>query len=388
MATVNLTSREDGGKTAPASRAYFIDRIRVILTALVVLHHTAITYGAPGGWYYRELPTTVSLTGLFFIFFVSLNQAYFMGFFFLIAGYFTPASYDRKGAGKFFLDRLIRLGIPLAVFGVLLDPLTNAISLAWGRAPAEAQPFLPDLLHRIFTADWHNGPLWFAQALLIFSAGYIAWRKWGGGEPRRLDAPLPTVLGWLVSAVSVGAAALLIRQWVPVGKNVFQLQLAYFASYIFLFAIGTVAWQWNWLQRLTWKTVRVWVIFAFIATPAMIVTVVLTAGKHADFSGGLGFPAIFYAFWEPFVAWGIIAAYLVWFRLHGNAPSRVWEHLAACAYAVYIVHAPVLVGIAVTLRSWHGPAMAKFAVVGPLALLSSLVLASLLLKIPGARRVV
>jgi hypothetical protein len=30
--------------------------------------------------------------------FVTLNQAFFMGFFFLIAGYFTPASFDRKGA--------------------------------------------------------------------------------------------------------------------------------------------------------------------------------------------------------------------------------------------------------------------------------------------------
>jgi peptidoglycan/LPS O-acetylase OafA/YrhL len=388
MATVNSISREAGGKTASVSRAYFIDRIRVILTALVVFHHTAITYGAPGGWYYRELPTTVSLTGLFFIFFVSLNQAYFMGFFFLIAGYFTPASYDRKGAGKFFVDRLIRLGIPLAVFGVLLDPLTDAMSLAWGRPPSESQPFLPDLLHRIFTADWNNGPLWFAQALLIFSVGYIAWRKWRGTSPRHPDAPLPGVFGWFLSAVGVGAVALLIRQWVPVGKNVFQLQLGYFSSYIFLFAIGTVAWQRNWFQRLTWRTVRVWGIVAIIATPAMIVAVALTAGKHANFGGGLGFPAILYAFWEPFVAWGIIAAYLVWFRLHGNAPSRVWEHMAACAYAVYILHAPVLVGIAVALRWWHGAAMAKFAVVGPLALLASLALASLLLRIPGARRVV
>ena len=63
-------------------RAYYIDRLRVVLTALVVLHHTAITYGAPGGWYYRELPTTLSLTGVLLILFVSINQAYFMGFFF------------------------------------------------------------------------------------------------------------------------------------------------------------------------------------------------------------------------------------------------------------------------------------------------------------------
>lgn len=43
------------------TRAYYIDRIRVILTALVIFHHTTITYGAPGGWYYVELPTAATL---------------------------------------------------------------------------------------------------------------------------------------------------------------------------------------------------------------------------------------------------------------------------------------------------------------------------------------
>ena len=186
----------------------------------------------------------------------------------------------------------------------------------------------------------------------------------------------------------VGAGALLIRQWVPVGKNVFQLQLGYFSSYIFLFAIGTVAWQRNWFARLTWKTVRPWVVVSIVLLPALIVTVVLTAGKHANFGGGLSFPAILYAFWEPFVAWGIIAAYLVWFRSYGNRPSQVWEYLGARAYAVYIVHAPVLVAIGVLLRGWQAPAMAKFAVVGPLACLGSVALSSLVLRIPGARRVV
>jgi fucose 4-O-acetylase-like acetyltransferase len=371
-----------------ASREYYIDRIRVVLTALVVLHHSAITYGAPGGWYYRELPTTASLTGILFTFFVSTNQAYFMGFFFLIAGYFTPASYNRKGPARFFADRLIRLGIPLAVYGVLLDPLTNSIARAWGRPPATAERFLPDLVHRIFTADWNNGPLWFAQALLVFSTVYLTGRAWGGDQTRRPDSPPPTLSGWFLTAVAVGGGALLIRQWVPVGKNVFQLQLGYFSSYIFLFAIGTVAWQRNWFARLTWKTVRTWVVVSIVLLPALIVTVVLTAGKHANFGGGLSFPAILYAFWEPFVAWGIIAAYLVWFRSHGNRPSQVWEYLGARAYAVYIIHAPVLVAIGVALRGWQAPAMAKFAVVGPLACLGSLALSSLALRIPGARRVV
>ena len=189
MATANSISRQVGDSAGRgASRAYYIDRIRVILTALVVLHHTAITYGAPGGWYYRELPTTASLTGILFTLFVSTNQAYFMGFFFLIAGYFTPASYDRKGPGKFLVDRLIRLGIPLALYGVLLDPLTNSLSPGPGESRRrQAQPFLPDLA----SSDSHRR-LEQRPALVRASVAYFLARVHGLAHMARrttLDGP-------------------------------------------------------------------------------------------------------------------------------------------------------------------------------------------------------
>jgi fucose 4-O-acetylase-like acetyltransferase len=100
------------------ARECYLGRIRVVLTAMVVLHHTAITYGAPGRWFYAELPATISLANLPFLLFVSLNQAYFMGTFFLIAGYFAPASCDRKGPARFLLDRAIPFGD--SACGVLL----------------------------------------------------------------------------------------------------------------------------------------------------------------------------------------------------------------------------------------------------------------------------
>jgi len=35
-------------------RLFYIDNLRILLIVLVVLHHLAITYGAPGDWPYRE----------------------------------------------------------------------------------------------------------------------------------------------------------------------------------------------------------------------------------------------------------------------------------------------------------------------------------------------
>jgi len=45
-----------------------------------------------------------------------------MGLFLLISAYFVPGSFDRKGASRFLKDRLIRLGIPMAVYSWVLSP--------------------------------------------------------------------------------------------------------------------------------------------------------------------------------------------------------------------------------------------------------------------------
>src|SRR5579859_4418870 len=93
------------GQGQTRSRELYIDRLRSVMTVFVILHHTAITYGAPGGWYYNELKPSGSVASLLLTLFVATNQAYFMGFFFLLAGYFTPPSLERKGYGKFLGDR-------------------------------------------------------------------------------------------------------------------------------------------------------------------------------------------------------------------------------------------------------------------------------------------
>lgn len=107
-------------------RDFYIDRLRTVLTVLVVLEHTAITYGGNGGWFWHEIASSGTPSSVLLSLFCATNQAYFMGFFFLLAGYFTPHSLERKGYGRFLADRFLRLGLPLLAFGLLLGPLTAA----------------------------------------------------------------------------------------------------------------------------------------------------------------------------------------------------------------------------------------------------------------------
>lgn len=88
------------GATTRLPRVGYLDNIRVFLTGLVVLHHFAITYGAPGWWFYVEQPVD-GLTGAVLFPFVAINQAYFMGFFFLLSAYLLPGSLKRKGRKQY-----------------------------------------------------------------------------------------------------------------------------------------------------------------------------------------------------------------------------------------------------------------------------------------------
>lgn len=249
----------------PGTRSDFIDRLRVLLTALVIVHHCAITYGGQGGWFYREvsdasLPSSMLLTLL-----CAVDQAFFMGMFFLLAGYFTPGALTRKGPMRFMAERGLRLGLPLLVFGFVLGPLTEALA-----GQARGEPWLPHWGALLAQGRFVLGPLWFAWALLLFTLVWLLRQQFG--PPLRAREALPVPRSWWLSAMAVGAAALLLRQAVPVGQERLGLQLGYFASYVFLFFLGCLAAPGRWLEHIPAEQAQCWRRIALLAIPLLPAT--------------------------------------------------------------------------------------------------------------------
>src|SRR6516225_2354354 len=103
-----------------------LDALRASLTLLVLFHHAAITYGASGDWYYTEVRAGHDLSSLLLSLFTGFNQAFFMGLFFLLAGYFTPGAVERHGPFAYLRERALRLGLPLLLYFLVLSPGTMA----------------------------------------------------------------------------------------------------------------------------------------------------------------------------------------------------------------------------------------------------------------------
>ena len=107
-------------KSGGATRLVYLDVLRATLAVLVVVHHVSLVYGAYTPFYYVEPPMSRGL-----LIFGLANQSWFMGCFFLLASYFTPGSFDRKGPVSFLKEKSLRLGVPLLIYIFVLDPIAK-----------------------------------------------------------------------------------------------------------------------------------------------------------------------------------------------------------------------------------------------------------------------
>ncbi len=85
-------------------RLLFLDNIKVLFSILVIFQHARVTYEGSGWWYYIESNPVDTVSSIFFLTLIGIGalfQSSLLGLFFLMGGYFTPKSYDRKGASSF-----------------------------------------------------------------------------------------------------------------------------------------------------------------------------------------------------------------------------------------------------------------------------------------------
>src|SRR5271165_4612572 len=235
------------------SRNAGIDALRASVILLVVFHHAAITYGAEGGWFYKEIAPSSAPSSFILMLFCSYNQAFFMGLFFLIAGSLTPGAIARHGAQEFLRERLLRLGAPLLVFILTLGPITVALA-----ETVHGHPFLATLGWLARHGVIIPGPMWFVEALLIFCAAYVALRAAIG--PARLERarPFPSNRVLAIAALGTGAAAFLLRLRWPAGAEVMGLQIGYFASYVVLFLAGCLGAKSRWFENVPANHLVAW----------------------------------------------------------------------------------------------------------------------------------
>ena len=390
--TSHSASATEGVQPKATSRLLFVDNVRVFLTILVILHHLMVIYAGSGDWIYNEGREDV-VTNAIGTWFCAVNQAYFMGLFLLISAYFVPGSYDRKGAGRFLKDRLVRLGIPLAVYCWIVRPLLLYVGLAMrGDLRAPLWRWFPRQYFRDYGIIG-GGPLWFIETLLIFSLLYVLWRILARPRPAQpaVEARFPGSVSIALLALLVGVASFLARLWRPVGWAFppLNLQFPFFAQYVALFVVGLIAYRRNWFLGLPDSVGRRWLAIAVFLI-LLFPVIALAGGVIADdtpFLGGWHWQALAYALWESFLCLGMCIGLLYLFRRYANRQGGLARFLSRNAYTAYLIHEPVITFMALAAAGVALYPLLKFGLAALVAVPLCFGLSSLICKLPYADRV-
>lgn len=377
---------------AKKTRLIYIDNIRLLMIVFVVVQHLAVTYSGMGSWYYREGKPIGFLAQLLFGFYQTLTQGYFMGLLFLIAGYFVPRAYDRKGFGRFVTDRLIRLGIPTLLYMLIIHPFTDYVLMS---SRDGFHTFTAYYWHYLISLDFigSSGPLWFAFALLVFTVLYAAVRLIFGGKEAASARQI--TIGWKsLTALILGIAALafLIRTVQPMGTSVLNMQLCYFAQYIVLFILGTAAYRHDLFSKLNYRMGKRLLIGAltlgFAAWCVIMQFGGARSGNMTAINGGFTWQSAAFSLWETFTAVAVDFALIVLFRERFNKQGKFTKALSASAFAVYVFHTPIIVAITVLFKSvqWL-PGLKFFTMVAVCLPICFAVAHYVIMRIPGLKKV-
>ncbi len=368
-------------------RMLYFDNLRLCVIMLVVCMHAAVTYSGLGSWYYKEDLNPGLGTTIFFAVFQSFLQAFFMGVLFMAAGYFAAGSLKKKGKTVFIKARAFRLGLPSLVYMLGVNPLMVYYLVQFDRL-RDAVSFPDYYLGYVSTFRFlsGSGPMWFALALLFFCAVYaLAHRP--GSPPPQTGRITGAMAARIALAASVTAFAIRIVQ--PVGTDILNMQLCYFAQYVILFVFGIMARGRGWFDSLDYRLCKRLVILAFAFIPLLPLLFVAGGaleGNEQALFGGLHWQSLAYSAWESFTGVFMSIGLLGVLKRGWNAQSRLTAALSGAAFAVYMFHPPVLVFISQQLRFLVLPAIPKFLVVTALALPASFLAGMAVRRIPVLRQ--
>jgi len=380
MVRARTTTELRAGLVVRPERDRSIDNLKVVLVAAVIVAHTIMAWTGIGTWVFEEAPVREPVFSLLAL---SLIGAWFgMSLFFFIAGMFTAPSLARKGARRFIADRLVRLGIPMLFFIVFLSPVIEYLdtdNAGWTEG------------FWAFTLEiwWPPapGPTWFLGVLLVFSLAYVGVRSlW----PRPYAGTAPLRVWHLVTVgVVVAVVSYAIRLAVPLGEELWRLAIPQAPGWVAGFTLGILSAERGWLSPLRNGIARLTRRSAWVALGVGLLTLVSTA-LWFDPQRLFGGPT-----WESALASCLEAAFVVtmpfWlvdlFRRRFTGQGPILQEMSRAAFAAFLFHQLVLVGLVLGSRLIALPPEVDFLVVSTLGVALSFLIGSAVVRVPGLSRI-
>ncbi|MCG8970463.1 acyltransferase [Streptomyces sp. CL12-4] len=389
-----MATRAEPAQAPLPERRPELDAIRMLVVIGLVFFHSALVFAADDDFYVKNAETTEAVMII-----AGFGVVWAMPLLFLISGLGAWHSLQRRGAGGFASERLMRLGVPLVVATLVLNPLPQWLRLR--SADADYHESYLGFLPRFYDVHlepeefpflvqgehFETGHLWFVVLLLAFSLMLVPLHRWLPRERvRRIgDRVAETTLHrrGVVFLPAVAFAAICAFAGLEedyAGWHRWSYLLFFVAGYAlaaddrFRTVMRRDAGAAAWLGALLFAAAGPG--FALADEPFTEMTALATASRALFGAAG----------WCLVVA---IPGLLDRRRLEQPraAPDptpttrrRLYDYLAAAVLPLYILHQPIVVAVAYFVIGWSAPILVEYAVLVVIALILTLTAYELLVR--------
>ncbi|GGP18199.1 acyltransferase family protein [Nonomuraea glycinis] len=366
-----------------------LDALRALVVVGLVFFHSSLVF-EPGGDFYVTNAETTELTTIF----AALCVVWAMPLLFLVSGLGAWHSLRRRGAGGFAVERLRRLGVPLVFATLVLLPFPQWLRL---RAdPAYHDSYLRFWPHffevRLEPSEfpfivqgtfYETGHLWFVVLLLVYSLLLAALaRRVPPGLGRRIRDGVVSATRRRGSVLLLPAAPLAIVSALLGVEEDYGgwSRWAYLLFFLFGFALAADPRLRAAMRRDAVVAAVLGVALVGAGTPLFLIA---AETPGADPFMDLSALAIIARTLYGSAGWCWLVAILGLLDRRRPAPTaekateeagtgsseqdkrprRMYGYLAAAVLPVYILHQPIVVGVAYLVVGWSAPVAVKFALI-------------------------
>lgn len=322
---------------AESQRLHHLDALRALTMVLILPAHAVAMMGLRGGWNDAE----ATLYWLIHVFRLPL--------FFLVAGFFAALLIRARGTGAVVRNRLVRIGVPLAVVVAIVAPALTL--LLQGVAEVDHRPGSSGFGAFL---DFHPSYVWFLWYLAMLYAAALVVRL-GLKHVPALSGPLRRGSSHLVShrmaplLLALPCAFLLYWQptWIAEAPGEgflphFDL-LAYYGTF---FATGWALFAIRGLRETIELQPRRYFVFAALSLPPALALFLLQSEPAIGDSRGFHLLALLLL---SVATWSLVFALLGLSRNFLREPSPRLRYWADASYWIYLSHFPVMAAFALVL---------------------------------------
>lgn len=341
-------------------RVMYLDHLKVLLTLLVIAHHTCQAYIFGGDWLVKDVMQSRWLSC-----FLCVNMTFFMGAYFFISGYFTAHSLGHKTSIELIKGRAKRLLLPVVLLVVFIVPCYTYIGTCYN------QGYVESFISYYVKTYWGEGKLdydhgWFLVSLFLYCVFYLAIRK--PCQKLKGKLSIKKVIGFTTVMTILTAVIRIfypIDEWVNI-LGVIGIEPAHLPQYLLWFIAGTLAYENRWLEQISKGLGRSCIIvggtLAGIIYIRDFIPIALLDGIYAVFP-----------LYESVMSVTIVIALVYLFKGHYNKPLPLLSKMAPLTFKVYIIHNFFVIVSQVLMASFNISVYYKFIIATVLAISCSFI---------------